>query len=146
MKSPTAARTVEPTMAPAPYSRRSCWTSARSRAAPRTMSTAGRTIVHTIVAYPTTKLESQRLQTRSVVVHPAIHATPSPRTKARASGQAENQLGRVSSVVMGGERDVCVRPVSIRLVGLGGGNRPSRSSRVHNHRGTEGTEELRKAK
>src|SRR5688500_8921061 len=90
MKRPTATRTDEPTVAPARYSGRSGWTSARSRAAPRTMSTAGRTIVHTIVAYPTTRLESQRLHTRSVVVHPAIHATPSPRANARASGHAED--------------------------------------------------------
>src|SRR6185369_4510789 len=70
-------------------------TLSRSRQAVHPSATAGCPIIQTMVEYPTTKLDSQRLHTRSPVFQPAHHATPRPSAKATRSSQEEVQFSEV---------------------------------------------------
>src|SRR5437773_9630188 len=70
----------------------------RSRHAVQARSAAGCPIIQTILEYPTTKLDNQRLQTRSPVFQPAHQATARPMAKATMSSQAELQFPELFGV------------------------------------------------
>src|SRR5690349_11193627 len=94
---------------------------ARSRHATRTNSAPGCTIIQTMVAYPTTKLESQSDQIRSPALQCAHHATARPIANATASGHVEIQLSVLVSVRI----TASVRRVTLSTRALTGRNNGS---------------------